>query len=766
MSLASTIFTPQDIPKTLNKLVKKIQKIMESDSCSLFMYDPDDVRLILKATTGLNSKMIDLLSMSVGEGLTGKTLQFLKPISVSNVSKNKDYKLISGLGDDQYQSYLSIPLVYGQNPIGVLIIQKIEKIRYKKSQIEKFLSLAVPTVHVLERSKFIGALGDVSEKKKKRKKDTVIEFVLDHHIRGIAASPGIGIGKIQVLKPHYGNRRKPKGRKGISSEKQRLKKAFQEVSKEIRETRKAAEERFGPDELDIFDAYLLFLKSERFKGEIFHLIEDGESAVSALNVVAKRYIDRISNSDDEYIRERAYDIQDVTRKLQDFLTYGTSKQKQLSDIKEKSVFYAEHWSISDFVQLNPKYVEGIVSAHGGASSHIAVLADAIGIPAVLGISDFSPQEFEKSSVVIVDGYSGSIIVNPSDDTLSIHENEKKYFKKQKKQFEKDKAKRVYIKNEESRSLFQVGANVEVIGHVGLALDAGADEIGLYRTEFPYLIGNHLPTEEEQYQLYSRVLKMMKGREVTFRTLDIGGDKYLSYLDLPKEDNPFLGWRSIRFSLARKDLFRIQLRALLRASIFGKMRILFPMISSMDEVYDVVSSVEAVEKELYDEGLRLLNKIPLGFMIEVPAAVEIIDLLSKYASFFSIGTNDLIQYTLAVDRTNPHVAKFYDPFHPAVIKMLSRAIKGAKKRDIKITSCGDLSTKPLLLMVLLGLGIDGISVNPSSIPKMKYLLRALDANKLQKLMKKVLKCETGRQVQHLLAGFAEEHSLTEFFIRNL
>lgn len=744
--------SPEKISEILGYLSKKIAGVMHADVCSLYLFNPETKTLTLKATHGLNAELIDKLTFKVGVGLTGMTLKLLKPITVSNVEKNKMFLPIPNLGEEEYKSFLSIPLVYSQKPIGVMVVQNRKPTTYRKKDIQLLLSLSIPAVSLIERAKFVGTMERLTKPAPAEgasKRTTKVEYLTDHTIHGIAAAPGISVGTLRIVEKIEDTPAHQSLESDGVTQKALFQRALTWVKDDVAQTREKAAQKFGPEEVGIFEAYSLLLESDDFSKQITDKIDDGSNVIEAINAVVSKYTDRITHSEDEYIRERAYDIQDIAQKIIDRILYGEKQvDEHTFDVEEDTIFLNRQWSISDLPLLDPKKVRGILSDRGGASSHVSLLADAAGIPAVFGLGN-AVFKLNDGDRIIIDGHSGAVIINPSDETLASYKREMIQLEKQKRFFEKDRNKKIILKRDDSRQAFPIGANIELIPHAQLSLQSGADEIGLYRTEFPFLTADRLPTEEEQYQNYRNVLKLMKGKEVTFRTLDIGGDKYVSYLDLPEENNPFLGWRSIRFSLERKDLFRIQLRALLKASVFGKMRLLFPMVTTMEQVEEIENSLETVQRELYDEGLKLPGRLPKGFMIEVPASVEIADHLAKHADFLSIGTNDLIQYGLAVDRTNPLVAHLYDPYHPAILKMMQKTIRAAHKADIKVSVCGETAAQPDLAAVLISLGADSLSMNPQAIPRIKHFVRQIDWEDVKPLAQKVLRQSSGQKIKDLL-----------------
>lgn len=770
MDLGGLIHAPEDLDRVLGFLVEKISTLMETDACSLYLFDPTTETLTLKATHGLNKQLCGKLTIKAGTGLAGKTIELLKPVSIADFHKSSKNYEVKELGEEPYSSYLSVPLVYNGDPIGVIAVQNKRTKKFLQSEVDFLMTLSIPAVSLIEKAKFIGAIGGMHKKpgievdKGAAPKDIQQEYLRDHILKGIPAVPGIAMGKLKTVQQLTTRFKELNDDFNYKEEIDALMAAFAHVSDEIRETKKRAEAKFGPDEASIFEAYLLFLESASFQQQIIQEIKNKTPAAVALDKVVGKYMDRMALAQDEYIKERAYDIQDIARKITDHLLYGESSQHKKFETHEDTVFLNEFWSISDFVNLNLEKTKGIISPNGGASSHISILADTLNLTAVLGIGQAASQ-VKDGDFVIVDGFTGTVIINPSVTTINSYKNEIEQLEKRNQLFQVDREKRVKI-GLDGKHLFPIGANLGMVAHVGAALDAGADMIGLYRTEFPFLVRQHLPTEEEQFAIYNRVIELVKDREVTFRTLDIGGDKYVSYLNLPKESNPALGWRAIRFSLERKDLFRIQLRAILRASANGRVRILLPMITTTEQVSEVKEVLEKVRQELTDEGVKFAKNIPLGIMIEVPAAVEIADKLAREVDYFSIGTNDLVQYCLAVDRTNPLVAKLYDPYHPAVLRMIQRTIQAAHRGGIPVQVCGDTAANPFLAILLIGLGIDGLSMIPRAIPQVKYLARNLRETSVDRLTKRVLRLKSGVEIRQEITHYFAENGLDEFLIETL
>lgn len=755
-----TVKTAADLPEVLRHLVDKIAHIMKADACSLYLHDPSSGTLTLKATLGLNQESVDRLTITREDGLSGLAVKLMKPVSVADVAKSDTFKRVPELDEEHLRSFLAVPLVYNNQPVGLLVIQNRKPTQYRKKDIQLLMSLAIPTVNVIERAKFLGAVGSAVASCEPGA-EIPSSSLNDHRIQGLPAASGITMGRLKKVIHRKAMRRRMPDEGGIAFETKRLKEAFAAVTQEIQNTKVHAEKKFGPEEVSIFEAYLLFLESRSFQNQILAEIDAGRSAASALDRVTKKYMDRIAQGGDEYLKERAYDIQDVSRKIKDHLLYGDADRSEAFAVTEDTVFLSDNWSISDFVGFDPHRVKAVISSQGGANSHIAILAESLGLPAVFGLGTACAHLLKEGDDLIVDGNAGLLIVNPTPDTVAFYRREIHEADRIQKSFLKGKDRHLKLVRHGIEENFPIGANIEMPDQATSALKAGADEIGLFRTEFPFLAGRALPTEEEQYLSYRRVLHAMKNRPVTFRTLDIGCDKNLAYLDMPKEVNPALGWRSIRFSLERKDLFRIQLRALFRASAHGKTRLLFPMVSSLEEVCEVEDVLESVKKELADEGRKTSSHVAVGYMIEVPAAVEIAGAIAKRADFLSIGTNDLIQYTLAVDRANAKVAHLYDPFHPAVLKLIHVALKAAHKEGKPVSVCGDMASKPLLVPVFWAMGVSSLSMNPHFIPKIKELLARLEFAEIHHLTQKILHLNRAREIKDALGEYFKKKGWAEF-----
>lgn len=574
---------------------------------------------------------------------------------------------------------------------------------------------------------------------------------MNRKITGISASSGISIGRVFVVgKEDFLPFSKKISVEEIPSEILRFEEALIQTRKELATLRKEIEANLGQDHAQIFDAHLLVLEDRLLIEEVITEIKRKRLNVEyVFQQVAKKYIDTLSQINDDYLRERANDIQDVTKRVLRRLL--RKEQRDLSLIKEEVVIVAHDLSPVDTASLPKKHILGFATDIGGRTSHTAIIARALGIPAVVGLEKLT-RMVSPGDTILIDGISGFVIVNPNKSEIEAYK---------KKQLKEDSLKRVFqmlktlpSETKDGKSIV-LAANVELPEEIPLAAGAGAQGIGLYRTEYIYLGRNKLPDEEEQYSAYLDVAKKIKSGPVILRTLDLGGDKFLSHPEIPRDMFPFLGWRAIRFCLARKDIFKTQLRAILRASVKGNLKIMFPMISIREELVEAKKILEECKRELKKEGREYNENIEVGAMIEVPSAALISDILAKEVDFFSIGTNDLIQYSLAVDRGNEKVAYLYEPGHPGVLRLIKKVIDSAHKENIWVGMCGEMASSPLFAFLVLGLGIDELSVPPPMLLKVKKILREINLSDAKRVAEKALNLSSSKEVEKFTETFLKK-----------
>ena len=568
--------------------------------------------------------------------------------------------------------------------------------------------------------------------------------------RGIAVSAGVCKGKVVVL--HHARHaivRRELPDDSVPQEVKRFEHALVRTRQQITEVQRRVADTMSSSEADIFDAHLLMLEDRVLIEEVIKIIrEQKANADFAFHTASDRYIAVLETVEDEYLRERAADLRDLATRVLDNLL-NVKQQLDLRHLTEPCILVGHDLSPSTTAQLDRNFVLGFATEVGGKTSHTAILARSLDIPAVVGAQNIS-EELETGDYALLDGYNGTVIVNPTDQTLFEYG-----------QLAKIKAslgeKLREIQGQPAVTLdgriIHLSANIEDQHDVEAVLKHGAEGVGLFRTEFLFINREKLPTEEEQYQVYREVAAALKPQPVIIRTLDLGGDKFSSQLQLAEEMNPFLGWRAIRFCLAQPDVFRAQLRAILRASASGSVKMMYPMISGMDELNQANAHVERCKEELRAEHVPFDEKIEIGAMIEIPSAALVSDALAKKVNFFSIGSNDLIQYTLAADRTNEKVSHLYEPTHPAILRLIKMTVDAAHANGIWAGVCGEIAGDPVLAPLLVGLGVDELSAAPSAIDAVKYIIRRVKNEEARALANFALQCESPSEISARCQEFA-------------
>ncbi len=559
--------------------------------------------------------------------------------------------------------------------------------------------------------------------------------------KGTGASPGIALGKALVIE-HSELVIEKKTIENIDEEIQKLESAVKVSKEELTKVKEKALAELGEHEAEIFEAHLLVLEDPELIGSAISKIRDEKvNADYALNEIKEMFVAMFESMDNEYMRERAADIKDVTnRVLRHILGI---KVVDLAGLDEEVVLIAHDLTPSDTATMNKNMVLGFLTDIGGRTSHTAIMARTLEIAAVVGLNDIT-KKVKDGDYIVFNGDTGEVIVNPDEETKAKYASLKCEFEEYRKSLE-------LLKGQASITID--GRHVELAGNIGSPNDVDglikndAEGVGLYRTEFLYMDKEDgFPTEEEQYEAYKAVLEGMNNKPIVIRTLDIGGDKELPYFEMEAEMNPFLGYRAIRLCLDRKDIFKTQLRALYRASVHGKLRIMFPMISSLEELLDAKEVIKEVLKELDAENIAYSNDVEVGMMIEIPSAAVISDVLAKHVDFFSIGTNDLIQYTCAVDRMNQKISHLYNQFNPAVLRLIKMVIDNAHKEGKWVGMCGESAGDQRMIPILLGFGLDEFSMSPISILPARKLITSLSYADMQKFADEVLAMGTAKEIK--------------------
>ncbi|MEG6586347.1 phosphoenolpyruvate--protein phosphotransferase [Dendrosporobacter sp. 1207_IL3150] len=572
--------------------------------------------------------------------------------------------------------------------------------------------------------------------------------------QGISGSNGIAIGKAYIYRQEeFIIDKEPITVDCITKEKDKLKLAVDLTKLQIEIIKDKALTEVGEKEAQVFAAHLEIVSDPTLIEEIEELISSNRYAAAyAAEQVIAQYVSLFSNMEDEYMRERSADIRDVGERL--IRNVLGIAPKRLDHLSGENIIIAEDLTPSDTMTIDRRHVKGFIVNAGGKTSHAAILARTLEIPAVMGLKN-STNNIKDGQLVIVDGSTGKVIVNPSLDLLAEY---------------KEKLAQYVTRQEELKKLISIPAQttdgklVTLMANIGtpqdadIAIEKGAQGIGLYRTEFLYMEHAQLPSEDEQYEAYKIVAEKFMGKPVIIRTLDIGGDKSAKCFTLPKETNPFLGWRAIRISLSRPDIFKTQLRAILRASAFGQIWIMFPMISGISEVREAKVILEQSKQELRDEGIRFDENLKIGIMVEIPSAAVTADIISKEVDFFSIGTNDLCQYTLAVDRINENISHLYQPLHPAVLRLIKQVIEVSNKHGKVTGLCGEMAGDPLAIIVLLGLGLEKFSTNAATMLTVKEIIRAVSYEKAKEVADVVMTMDTPEEIMQYSAQVLKDLGL--------
>lgn len=729
------------IADALQILVKRVQVALAVNVCSVYLGMTDSDRLLLMATEGLRRDAVGRIRLSFEEGLVGLVAQRAEIVHLDDAPSHPRYKFFSETGEQPYHAFLGVPIIHRRRVLGVLVVQQRERVCFDDSVVAMLSTLAVQLATSLRQAEISGEMRRLLRG----------ERLSDLIIHGLPGSPGVAIGVARVA---YGQADLASIPDREVTDVDREIAAFERAIAQVKDDLESIKARMAgvlPDEERmLFDAYIMLLDSQTLLKGVCNLIHQGQWAPAALRDTVLQYARTFEEMDDSYLGDRAADIRDLGRRL---LARILSTEDERREYPENTILLGDDVSAAELGEVPIEKLIGVVSARGSSSSHVAIMARALGIPAVMGAENLPVARLEGQELV-VDGYQGQLIVQPS------------------RQVRREYARLVGEERELAKNLSNLndqpaetpdGYRMALYVNSGLLVDiepallSGAEGIGLYRTEFPFMIRSSFPSEDEQIPIYRQLLESFHPRPVTLRTLDIGGDKSLSYFPV-NEDNPFLGWRGIRITLDHPELFLTQIRAMLRASVgLNNLRIMFPMISSVAEVDEACRLLDRAIGELQEEGVAVSRPL-LGVMIEVPAAVYLTRALAKRVDFLSVGSNDLIQYLLAVDRNNPRVASLYSPFHPAVLMALQQIRRNVVRLQKPVYVCGEMAGDPAATILLLGMGYDALSVNVASLGRIKWVIRSFTFERAQKLLNRALRRDNPLDVRKMLDDALIEEGL--------
>ncbi len=762
--ISTLILQSHDLDETLRNIVNLVARRMQTDVCSIYLLDADNETLRLQASTGLSRKAVGKVTLRIGEGLTGMAAQKRHAIAIEEPQDHPSYRYFKETGEERFHSFLGIPLFDRNAPLGVIVLQTKEPRQFSKEEISALSTIAFQISSIVVNARLLDSIRRHEEESQRVNHaltlvqetidaDGATEQLQQNILSGNIAYPGVAIGPAAILEERLGFADiLHEEEVDVAAELKGLESALEKTCIQTIFLEKRVAERLSENDAAIFHTHLMILEDRSFIRKLQDEIKVGHSAAYALEKTVANYIEAFEKMDDPYLRERAADMEDIGRRILANLV-GDGADETLH-LKHPGILVARQILPSDMAALDNDQILGIITESDEKNSHAVIMAKSMGIPAIVAVRGALKHIAPEDSLVI-DANTGRVYINPldtvKDEYIRLEEDQK----------------RELCRLEEYRDQpaqtadghrITLRANIGLISDIPVAKRFGAEGVGLYRTEFPYMARGDFPDREDQYELYSRVVKDFDGQPVTIRTLDIGGDKGLPYFSPPKEDNPFMGWRSVRVSLDNRDIFRTQIEAILMAGCHGPVKLLFPMISSLDETRACIDVIDEARENLIRDGLDFSTDVPVGVMIEVPAAVRLIPQLANEVDFFALGTNDLIQYLLAADRNNPLVSKYYDPLHPAVLQALYEVTDTALSMGKGVSLCGEMATDPLTMILLIGMGLREFSMPAPFIPRIKAFLKGVSLEMASRRYTEIHAMDSSNKIRQHLATVLEDVEL--------
>ena len=718
--ISQEVNAAKDLPAALAIIVKQVRVAMNSHVCSVYLYEPDRDRYLLMATEGLNKRAVGKVSMASNEGLVGLVGSRAETITLEDAMSHPRFLYFAETGEERYASFLGTPIIHHRQVLGVLVVQQKERRQFDEGDEAFLVTMSAQLSGVIAHAEATGSIRGLGRPGK---------GIQEARFIGVPGAPGAALGTAVVVLPVADLDVVPdKAISDIAEQLELFALALESVRADIRSLSARLSDQLRPQERALFDVYLMMLEHTALAGDVIALIRTGQWAQGALRKVVSEHVQRFEHMDDDYLRERASDVKDLGRRL---LSYLQEAHKQTLVYPDNTILVSEELSPAMLGEVPPEKLVGLVSVLGSRNSHVAILARAMGIPTVVAAVDLPYTRLEGIELII-DGYHGDVFTNPSallrQQYAEVVEEERLINK------DLDSLRSLPCVTLDGYHL-PLWVNTGLLADVKRAQQRGAEGVGLYRSEVAFMGSSRFPSESEQVLMYREQLEAFHPLPVTMRTLDIGGDNPLSYFPI-KESNPYLGWRGIRITLDHPEIFLVQVRAMIKASAgLNNLHILLPMISGVHELDDAQHLIHRAWGELINEGVDV--QMPqIGVMIEVPSAVYQAKELARMADFLSVGSNDLTQYLLAVDRNNARVAALYDYLHPAVLMALKEVVSAAHAEGKPVSICGEMAGDPVAAVLLLAMGFDSLSMNSTHLPKVKWLLRKMTLEHAQALLEEV------------------------------
>jgi phosphotransferase system enzyme I (PtsP) len=739
-SIVQEVNRAKDLDRALNIIVRRVKSALQVDVCSIYLADHELGELELMASEGLAAGAVHHVHLSMDEGLVGYVAQRAELLNLDEATQHHRYRYFPETGEEQYHAFLGVPIINHRETLGVLVVQQKAAQCYLEDTVTLLVTLAAQLAGAIALAEVVGGI-DTNPS----------QSSVSRPLSGIPSAPGVGIGTVRVVHSYADLNSIPdKPISDVAAERVRFMQAVDAVKRDVKQMLDMMADLLPAEEIALFDAYRMMLEGDSITGAVCDGIAAGNWAPGALREVVNAHIRLFDEMEDSYLRQRIEDVRDLGQRI---LTQLERQPEDKRDYQPNTILVAEEITATMLAEVPQEQIAGIVAIRGSSTSHAAIVARALGLPAVLGVKKLPLRKMEGLPI-IVDGYAGNLYIKPTEHVQ--------------KEFQRLQCEEQVLTDElaalrDQPAITPDGVKINLYANTGLqsdvnpSLECGAEGVGLYRTEFPFMVRESFPSEEEQRKIYRQVLESFAPSPVTVRTLDIGGDKMLPYFPI-EEDNPYLGWRGIRVTLDHPEIFLVQIRAMLRANCgLNNLRMLLPMVSTTTEIDDALKLIKRAHQALLEEGEATVMP-PVGVMIEVPSMLFQVDRLAERVDFISIGSNDLTQYLMAVDRNSEHVSALYDPLNPAVINALKQLVDQAGKEQLPLSLCGEMAGDPAAIIVLLGLGISTFSMSASSLLRAKWVIRNISQQRAVDALKKVLKMEDAQSIRRYLNEMLEQEGL--------